>query len=612
MTFLEGFAQGFTTERTRSLEKKEREDARKFEADERTKNLKLQYAFDDIKARREERKTLADKQKETVTSAKELATLLGAPDDPNVVTEISRKLTAGDTYASIKSDILDKRMIKDPNYKPTVSLKVKTPAGVQRTTYDYLEGYDDETRKTVTEIAPNLAKPDVVETPVEIQAQGSWANEGSSNSPITYTDKPKDFKMPGMAEALYDLDRLKKENASPEKITEAKMVVDAIERASIFNAKERAKAEGKELKTYARIDKRGRVVNTYAGEYKDGKFMNLANPAGPQEVPETDGMRIVEFNEDQFKQYNNVVEKVAPDVSKYEAGMASYNAAMKNAGSLYQILKDPELSQYTTTIGGAASALNKLGEEFQNFTFMFSEEKGSGGVADFKSALESGDDDRARAIMYETEETIKTLEEKVNSILPEDRIKRAAATYALAESYKIAAAYQFAAAQGVATGKMSNQDFENNYTQLSANRGPDAIMRALKEVSTTAFIRLKSQRDAIENNPLVRNFKILSNGIVPDVSPERVEDSMIKRSKEEGYHDFWLFANNKMSSPDLVRSKPSQTEEPQTKSFTINVGGKPTVGNYTDDQMKAMARSNPEKFKQAFGEDVYRQYKEER
>lgn len=487
MTFLSGFAEGYINERNRRLEEQSRKD-----------EIKFRYKMDYLTSQRELRTKKKQEEQDLYKKASSLAQQLGDPDSTQT---FFQELKNGMDYETGQKRIAEGAYVRNPNYqKPAQTIKV--PKAVSQTVSYDMEGTDgpewQKINSDIDAIDPTL-RTATIEDDNEFSTVGG---EGEVTSP--YMFKPQNvYKIGAYKDAVYKYEKAK-QSGDPVALREAELEIKVHQRVFNDEALAKARIEGKDARYYVTLDENGKMTSGLVGrkEVVNGEtlLINISNPEENDPHNELGGsivtQRVVELPEHGQKRLDDLTDKFTTRVQKYDAGSGSFVTAMDTATKITKLLDaDPNAATFS---GRGLNLINKIGEEFRaGYEIILGKDQ------QIQAAIESGNTEGIEAMVSEYQQEVQ----KFTSGLLSKENRTTGENAAILQSLKIAAAYQFAVAQGVTTGKMSNQDFQNNYEQIAAAGTPTDIINGLRSTAAGAFTRLRATEAALNKSPDVKMFE---------------------------------------------------------------------------------------------------------
>lgn len=480
MTFLEGFAQGFTAERNRRLAEEENE-----------KQLKLKFAFDDISERRKQRDEQRAKDRDIAEKAKLLAERAGAPD---AAPQLARELKIR-SMDDIVKDIDAGAYTPNKDYQGTTTIKM--PQGVAPVKRDLTEGYPEDIANEVKNLAPNLATYEEDATPNYDQIYDP------RNSPLVY-NKQTEIKLPSLPNIMANLDAAR---AKGDKAAEAKWT-GYLNNSIAANNLTKQKPEG----TFtAFIKSDPRAPGTLA------TISKRVNDNGEEELYNVDTGKVITtgtfklMNEQQVKTFIDLDNKYRDRVTNVSTRQSALIGTMKSANELNKILsRNPQALSW---ISDKASDIVSLGKEFDAAKKIF-----------FDPSLRSKDEiqedlnkvgsdpEYAKQKIQEVKGFIGNLEQSLQTYAKSDVIRRQAIDSALAQAHKSMLIYNLAAAYGQKGNSVGEKDIARFETMIGG-KDQESINMALSNAIGTINAGIDAERSAIKQS--INNESSIITGFIP-------------------------------------------------------------------------------------------------
>jgi hypothetical protein len=515
MTFIEGFAQGFQG----AYEKRKDREAQK-------EDMMFKYKMDDLMKNKDLRTKKKQQESEWAQGAADLA---GQLQDPESAAMFNRELRNGVSYETLQKRIMENQYEKNNDYvQPTQT--VKLPSGV------------------VT--APNTTDEKVAapsRTPIgtmvnEGKLKREKAMEGSVNSQIDaidptlrtyetvedetpsmdYADAPyklkkNEYKLGSYEDSLFKLNKAKQDE-DPEAIRQAQDEVRVHQMVLSDKAARTAKAEGKNVGQYFMLKPDGTIDTVVTGEVRPNQQGNneVWNISDPRNEMPIEGPLVRIQDDKMMSRYVKITEDYSKKSTEHKTGAGSYISALDSAQKIQQIL----VNNPSVAARGVASGANLLtqlkGEVGAIYETLLKTE------SSIQNKIKSGD-------MEGVEKEAMAYIKMANDLAKEegsglDRLSLDKAKY---DSLRVAASYQFAMAAGITNGKLSNQDFENNYNAIGGDRAANEVIEALNLTAQSTFIKVDSNRVSLENDENIKTFE--SNyGVKTGLVPERLGQMIMK------------------------------------------------------------------------------------
>lgn len=514
--FATGFAQGFIRARERTEDRQAEQE-----------NLMFKYQMDNLMQTKELRTKKKLQESEWANQAKDLSSQMG---DTNASATFYNELKNGVSYENLQKRIAEGQYVKNDNYKqpvqnikvpeavsgpltanptvtPTSSPAVKSgglfgglfPSKEERQAR--MQGKVDE---KIDSIDPTLRQVAQEEDPGT-----TYTTSDEANTPYIFKDN-KSMKLENYDDLQYQLLKAKEEN-DPTKVRDVSLKIKAHEIAISQKAKLEAAAKGENTKTYFIKDEKGVVRTVAEGALRVG-------PDGEQKLynvvtDEPIQGEVVPMSDEDIKRWYHIVDNVGKKTADYNDAMSYFVAASDTSLQIEQVLNQNPAA--ATAAGRLANIYTSLREDLAA-TWQTIEGKDK----DLRARVQSGD-------MDGIEKEIKELEREVFTFIGADPstagIDRLSLDAAKLRSLKTLAAYQYAAAIGVSSGKLSNQDFENNFNAIGADRPAPEMLANLRQVQRTSLTRLDVARSGIENDSALKDFKLM-RGFETEFTPKRAYD----------------------------------------------------------------------------------------
>lgn len=545
MTFLSGFAEGFTTARKDRLDR---------EAE--LENTKFKYGMDALVQKRE----LRDKKKAQETEWASQAKMLGEQyGDKNASTGFYKELSSGVPVTTIQERIAKREYEKNDKYVAP-STTVRVPIGVETERYDEGMGFDEKITARIDEIDPTLR------TGTKEYNEFSTLTDDAA-SPVIYRSKEK-LEFGSFAEELAGLTAA--ENSGDEaQIRAAQDRVQAHKDAIVFQ--ESTKSSPRPI--YAIRDKNGAIVDKMVGEIRPtgpngaGELWNVGNPLQAERV-DLKGGSPVEISPEQNKAWFEVNQNVSKKVKDYDTRVNKYVAASQTSFMIKGIVQEtPEVLE---EVGPSlADFAQRVGKEFGTAIQMVDNQ-----VSKTENAFASGDANAVANEMRALDDSIADMGKQIELAPPNEKIVLQKARYkALMES----ASFQLAAANGVEGRDLSKNELESFRSQLKGNTLPE-LFANLDNANKTVLSSLMSEEHALQNDNEVEWLKQeLGVTDIKGTTPRRIGEAMavinpellkdLNRFRKE-IHDG---ATTAAATVDPRIAKPEQKKQP---SVLPGVGGK--------------------------------------
>lgn len=526
MTFLEGFAQGFNDSYNR---RKDREAEKE--------NTMFKYQMEGLLKNKELRQKKKLEETQWMNQAKDLSGQLG---DTEASTMFYKELANGVSYETLQKRLLEGQYEKNLDYKaPTQTVKIpsgvstastlteKTPEVVEASGGG-LKGILERGKARNESAMQDRVNKQIDELDPELRQYSQMEDEETptmdySNSP--YKLKNNEMKIGDYADSLYKL-RMAQQKGDPEAIRKAQTEVEVHQTVMAEKAMADAKAQGKNVGQYFMVGQDGTIEGIIAGETRVNQetgrteVWNISDPRQEQTVQG----ELRQITDDKMMgRYTSLVTDFGKKSKEYNDASASFITAVDSSNKIVELLnKNPGVAA-----GGVASGVALLGR------------------------LE-GEAKTAYAVLYDLEQEIKTqvqegnmegIEAKVAKYVEEansfaqksfmtEGMQNLAVDKAKYDSLRIAVAYQFAVASGVSNGRMSNQDFENNYERIGGNKPANQVIDALKLTGQESFVRLDSVRNSLANDPSIKTFE-RDYRLKTGLAPKRIGDQLAEMGRAD-------------------------------------------------------------------------------
>lgn len=511
--FLSGFAEGFVTERRRTIERQQ-------DLDDQSFQYRMKYLTD----QREKRDAKKVKETEWSRQAKDLAAQYG---DPEAASSFYKELANGISYETQQKRIVEGSIQRNTNYvKPTQTVKV--PSAVSMEPLDAQFPTNERVDKRIDSIDPTLriAQP---ETDNEFSTLAD-----TPDSQFVY--KPANqMEVGDLDQAQYELMIAEQNKDEPAKAS-ARLKIRAIELAETRKAQIKARAEGKSSRTYVMRDpKTGKVMSTFTGEIReDGNLWNTSNPqvdgngnTGSIVTAEQMG-QVVEISENATKEWIDLEKNFGKKSADLHEGSANFVGAMNSSKKILEIL-----DRNPTVVSRAADAV-EFARDLQG-DVRAAYEIIVGKQTEIKTAMDNGDTDTARTLIAQYAGDVNDLIERAeqNSGLLSADNQKLASDKAIYDSLKTLLTFQMASANGVSGAKMSDKDFML-FEQIigGRKRNADDVRMAISNAGQIVMTTLDAHREQINRDPSVRGFK-MRNGFDPGIEVPRVGDLLVEMGRED-------------------------------------------------------------------------------
>lgn len=509
MTFISGFAEGYINERNRRLEREaEKEDTQ------------FKYGMDILMQNRERREKKRLEETELANKARSIAQNLG---DPDFAATALSELRAGVDTETLQKRYAERSYQKNPKYvKKETTYKVPQGVDVREEQYDAGMNLSPAVQKRMDELDPTLRKGTIAadETYTTLDAE-------SDSSP--YIFKPQDVVDAGeYADAEYGL-QLAIKSGDPAAIEAAKLKRDVHQSIETQKAVAKAKAEGKNVKSYVMLDENGQIASKFPGEMvpdADGKMV-LKN-VGNNSMRDSNGQpinldvlsangKIVEFSEDDAKQLFDLQRNFGKAAGDFNTARDKFTGALTSIKTIDNILR--QYPAVTTMSSNAAVFVKDLQDEAAGAYTLLANEQ-----ADIENSLDNPDatDVGAKIANYE-----KSLNEFSAKFMSQGNVDLAMAK-ALYEGQRKLLSYQMAGANGISGAGLSKKDQENFYETTGGNKSAPEVMNAIRQTSYGVFNVLKSARDTLNNNAEVKAFEAWTKVKTGLIQNDRLEEHFLK------------------------------------------------------------------------------------
>ncbi len=485
MTFLEGFAQGFTAERNRRLE------------DEKdTRQLKLKFAFDNISEERKARQEAAAKSKEVANQAKSLAYQLKHPEAAPQIADLiqNSKLTS--------EQILKMYQGENENWVPQTTIKVPNAVSTPETK-SYLDGYDEETQNEVKKILRpedytyTETLPDIVP---------------NVDGPLKF-GKNEELKVGNLPTLLKQLDDAKS-TGNIEKVTQLKKDISYLTAAQAIS---NPKAPDETMILESRGKGQPPVFKTVRRQMVDGEE-KLVDSNG--QVVTSSNFQVM--NDQQIKEYLGVEDKYRKDIDPIVQKQSALVQSLQAATELNKILADnPQALSITSEIAKGAVSLSK---EYDAFQKIFINPQDQEQIANLTANPEL-----VSSKIAETENFIKGVQQKVVTSVVEKQAKDSM----LSQAYRSMLIYNTAAAYGQKGNAVGAADLKL-ITEMLGGTDRDTINSALGNVLGNIQSGIDAQASSLTT--IMKNDSAFRNGYIPWTGFEiprtyDIIDAMVKDEK---------------------------------------------------------------------------------
>jgi hypothetical protein len=328
---------------------------------------------------------------------------------------------------------------------------------------------------------------------------------------VSFTAKPK---WDGKPNAINSLDEWAQEvvdakrSGDPERISRAEegfKVAQAVDLGKITNtARQQAAANGTlaDINTSVLLDENGEFSRIVHPEERDN--MGKKELYDPYTDEVLDPARTKRVGKDFVKRYQELSDKLGPDVAAYQQKSAGLNDALRSVGEIRQLI-DPAMGGDPAVLSVTADVVSTLQgvarEAYTASTLLTNEakEKGVFTPAGFNQLRE---------------EESKLL----NALGPE--AQSLAGKRAVLEAKVNIAAYRFAMMEGMSGREVSNADFERFrgiiFTGNVSENDPKIIQQKLSSYVEGKISKLRTEGNAlVKNNYLLNDFANQYGGIKP-------------------------------------------------------------------------------------------------
>lgn len=488
MTFLSGFAEGFISERNRRLER-----------EAQIEDTQFKYGMDALLQNKERREKKRLEETELANKARTIAQNLGDPDfAPTALSE----LKAGVDTETLQKRYAERSYQKNPKYVPKETT-LKMPRGVvdvREEEYDAGMNLSPKVKERMDQIDPTLRKGTIAE-------DHTYTSLSAESDSTPYIYKPQEeVKVGDYVQAEYDY-QLALKTKDPDKIAQAKLKRDVHQSVETQKALAKAKAEGKNVKSYVMLDENGEISSKFAGEIitdADGQpvLKNISNPqidangnAVNLNVLSAQG-QVKEFTEDDAKALFDLQRQFGKQSADYNTASDKYIGALTTAQSVEQILQ--QYPAVTTMSSNAAVFIKGMQDEAAGAYTLLANEQ-----SEIDTAIESGNTEGLGGKISEYEDNLK---EFSDTFMSQGNVDLAMAK-ALYEGQRKLLAYQMAGANGITGTGLSKKDYDNFYDSTGGNKSAPEVMNAIKQTAYGVFNVIDSARDTLDNNQEVVTFE---------------------------------------------------------------------------------------------------------
>lgn len=516
MTFLSGFAEGFTNERNRRLDREAQKE-----------DIAFKYKFD---ALREKKTKWEEKKAKESQMAKQAAMVAEAVGDREFAGVAMEHLSAGVSFDSLLEDARKGKFQRDPNATNTKTVDVASTA---MPSYDSLM----ETTKPTTampegvemsenqEVAPKRKwyEPTPIDEKVDARIDEIDPEiRKASKEYDSFTPKPVDtggwlykddtkVKVGTPAEALFELDQARIDG-DPAKIKVAQMKVAA--HTAVARLTRVVKPDEGD---YAIVDENGNLESFFIGRLD----IDPDNPGQERVFNVSDGnpslvtTRFKKISPEVMKEYSKVSASVGDRVEKYTLKTAAYAKALDTVSQIDQVLaRNPQAAKKVSEV---AVIVRSVGQEVEGLFSIIQNQTEEG-----KQSLEQGNLEGAEASAKAIEDSVTGLLSKPNRTLAEDAV--------LLEGLRVSQAFQLAAANGQTGQGVSTKDYENFY-KMGGGTDKDSIRKAALSNLTQIFTGIESERIQLDSNPEIKSLdKRL--GFKSGLRAPRIGDMLIEQGRE--------------------------------------------------------------------------------
>lgn len=333
-----------------------------------------------------------------------------------------------------------------------------TPMGAAR---DKIEASNDPVGKRVEAAKKPIA---------ELTGAGGERIEVTTKMDLSDLAGAKDYEASLKLLRQYEL-----EGRSPEEINAAKEMVAVARQAEV--AKQEAE-DGVVMKQGLVLDANGQPTDIYVAQNEDGKWVDEQGNILPNS-------QVREYSKPVREGWDGVVEKLTPDINKYNDQVYAYKDSVRTGLELSKIINEnPEV---TTAAGTIATWTRNLTVDINSTLGLFEVE---------------GDIDENAIVK------VKDLENQVQAALDSpvganfDKLAHAKALFTL-KATRLAYAEAKANDPG---GKVSNADFEAQMSLLT-NKNAPALLESLEQNMSATKASLQTRQLALNTHPLVTNWE---------------------------------------------------------------------------------------------------------
>lgn len=501
MSFWKGFADGFTSERKRRLDR---------EAE--VKDLDFKYKMDELIRRRSVRDEQKAKETQWKNNAKTAAQTLG---DPSFESVAYQQFAGGRSLDALMDDIQKGYWKKDPNYKQPETT-VKIPNAVSMTTEEpitpedglpnevVLEGKvaqvdarENETNKRIESVAPGLVEEDKqvsqepVYTPVDA---GGWKY-----------GKNDEFKLPDIKDSIAKKAAAIERN-DPALLRQAEQEIELnktyISIQATAKAEAEARAKGEDVRQYAFFDDKGIFQGTIPGRretLEDGSSVVVNTETN---MPVQGANSLYPISEEGAKEFMKVSKEFGTQAKEQKEAVVSYIGALDTTEKIIGLL---ETQGITTTAADLANFARNAQDEVKGYWTLVQNQR-----LKAEQALRSDLPREEKMALFEKE--MAGFEKAVDDAMAQGNINLAD-NKAVFETLKVKAAFQYAKALGMSGRDISNQDFDRIYQAIGADSRADVVRRALMNEAASALNAIDARNRILDDNESVNTFEKLHLGV---------------------------------------------------------------------------------------------------
>lgn len=342
----------------------------------------------------------------------------------------------------------------------------------------------------------------------------------TSNMNFRFVPAEKQTNLPPLDAALYDLRQAVKAG-DQEKINQKTEVLQAIQDKMDMEARAKARAEGKLVKTKAIYDKNGKFLNTVPVEYNEQGIP--INTSTNKEFVLGEGQTSINVSEKAIENLPDVRKAFQKDSTDYFQAAENTMQALtigRNMVDIQQRHRNDNLMTTTTgdflqVVGGIDANLGAIGAALNN----------QSAALDAKLNDKNASDEDISSQLASYANTFKEFERELSGKagLLSDKNTQAVVDKTLYENYQKMLAYRIALAQGQTPGKMSNRDYQ---IALDNVRGGPNVQGSTAQQIIAQQLQLLIQSNDLRRGNLEAQIKPVINseldGFDPGLVPKRL------------------------------------------------------------------------------------------